>query len=103
MTTNLSRYAATSIRCLSRWGKCVFNFVTFNLIALEEQTIISQHKVVLVFDPTFIPKSEEKSMGFNTSHSKSEKGFEASSLLGLAEYLWKYCKYHEKLIKFNRH
>jgi hypothetical protein len=86
--TNLSRYGVGSVRRLSRWKKHVFDFVTFNLIALEEQKIISQHEVVLVFDPTFIPKSGKKTHGldkfYNASHSKVEKGLEAS-LLGLAD------------------
>ena len=39
--TNLSLYGAGFVRRLSHWKKHAFDFVTFNLITLEEQKIIS--------------------------------------------------------------
>jgi hypothetical protein len=74
---NLSRYSPHHEKILARWFARNVDFVTLNRAAIVE-VVPPKHEHVLVFDPSFIPKSGKQTYGldmfWNGAHSRTEKG-----------------------------
>jgi hypothetical protein len=83
---NLSRYSSYDERSFSRWYARDFDFVSLNKAAILHVTP-SAHEQALVIDASFVPKSGKKTYGldrfWNSSHGRSEKGLEISTLAWL--------------------
>ena len=83
---NLRRYSAYHERTLARWYARDFDFVSLNKAAIIH-VLPPAHEQALVLDTSFIPKSGKKTYGldhfWNSSHSRSEKGLEISTLAWL--------------------
>jgi hypothetical protein len=80
---NLSRYSPHHEKTFARWFARDFDFVTLNRAAIVE-VVPPKHEHVLVFDPSFIPKSGKQTYGldifWNGAHSRAEKGLEIATL-----------------------
>lgn len=78
---NLSRYGNTSEKTISRNFKKAFDFITFNLLLIQ-QYVSSESRLVAGFDPSFIKKSGKHTDGlgkyWNGCAGRAEKGLEVS-------------------------
>jgi len=81
--TNLSRYGAPDPRTQYRWQQRPFDFIGFNLAAIEEEGV-TEHPLAAVMDASFINKSGKRTHGlgwfYNGCHSRAERGLEVSAL-----------------------
>ncbi len=85
--TNLHRYGAPSPRTQYRWARRDFDFVDFNLQALQQAGVF-EHELVTVIDESFIDKSGQQSHGlgwfYDGCAGRARKG-QALSLIGLVD------------------
>jgi DDE superfamily endonuclease len=83
---NLSRYSSYHERTFARWYARDFDFVSLNKAAITV-VLPPAHEQALVMDASFVPKSGKQTYGldrfWNSSHSRSEKGLEISTLAWL--------------------
>jgi hypothetical protein len=80
---NLSRSSAYHEQTFARWFARDFDFVSLNHAAIVE-VVAPSHEHILAFDPSFVPKSGQRTYGldmfWNGAHSRAEKGLEIATL-----------------------
>ena len=80
---NLSRYSSYHEKTFARWFARDFDFVSLNHAAIIE-VVAPSHEHILAFDPSFVPKSGQRTYGldmfWNGAHSRAEKGLEITTL-----------------------
>lgn len=80
---NLSRYSCYSEKTYRRQFRKTFDYLKFNLLCADK-VIEKESVLLLVQDPSFIPKSGKKTFGlgkfFNSCVGKAQRGLEISTL-----------------------
>ena len=80
---NLSRYSSYHEKTFARWFARDFDFVSLNHAAIVE-VVAPSHEHILAFDPSFVPKSGQRTYGLDMfwhgAHSRAEKGLEIATL-----------------------
>lgn len=80
---NLGRYTELHEKTFSRWFSRRFDFLAFNLLALQGVLQGAGERIVAI-DASFVPKSGRKSYGldwfWNGAHGRAERGQELSLL-----------------------
>ena len=83
---NLSRYSASYERTFARWYARDFDLVSLTKAAIT-QVIPPEHEQAVVIDASVVPTSGKKTYGldrfWNGSHSRTEQGWEISTLAWL--------------------
>ena len=80
---NLSRYSPYHEKTFARWCARDFDCVSLNHAAIVE-VVAPSHEHILAFDPSFVPKSGQRTYGldmfWNGAYSRAEKGLEIATL-----------------------
>jgi hypothetical protein len=80
---NLRRYRPYHEKTFARWCERDVDFVSLNHAAIVK-VVAAHHEHVLAFDPSFVPKSGQRTPGldmfWNGAHSRAEKGLEMATL-----------------------
>ena len=83
---NLSRYSPYHEKTFSRWFRRQFDWVTVNYTAIK-QRMPPEHKQVLAFNPSFVPKSGKRTTVWTGSGTASiaawRKGWKSTPWHGL--------------------